>query len=856
MVPQRFRARARALTLILTLLAPLVAGLLAQPQPAAAEERAAIALWNALVPLKSVNTFMNTGAHPDDERSSILAYVSRGLGARVVSVIANRGEGGQNAIGKEVDAALGVIRSRELEEASKVTGVELVILSSELRDSIYDFGFSKTPEETLAQWGHDRTLERLVRVIRTYRPDVILPSFLNSHGQHGHHRAMTVLTEEAIRAAADPNAFPEHLKEGLRPWQVKKMYLPADAGEGGVYADTQSLPVTLSLPVGEYDPMLGLSYAQLGEESRSYHKSQGQGTFVPEGPLAANLHLHLATVPVPDKEQSLFDGLPKTVRDLAYMAYHDLILHFSLLEAQAAIDEALAAYPNRVKVADAVTQALAAVRKARARLAAGVPGMDEERRSDIDFRLSVKEQQLQEAARQAALLVTRLEAASYELSRGGSTTFTLTAFRGGPVPVKGLTLDLVAPAGWKVERVDGPTAATDLAYNQAVKATFKVTVPEDAPYFHPYRPLGLYGVVRYETAAGPVTVQVRPQALVAVLPDVSLAPAPDGLVYNLEEPGKTLEFKVAATNLKAGAAQTTLRVEAPEGWTVTPQQVPLSFTKKGEVQTVTFRVTPPANTAANRYVLGLRAEGAAQSAETVRTIQYPHIGRTYMVLPAQVEVQAFPVKVQAGLKVGYVDGGLDRVPEALRQLGVNVRLLTPEDLASGDLSQYDTIVIGVRAYRTRPDLVANNGRLLEYVRAGGNLVVQYHQPGDNWNPRTLPPYYLKIGSPSFNWRVTDENSPVEYLQPDHPLLNRPNRITADDWKGWVKDRGLYFAAEWAPEYTPLLAMNDPGEPPHKGILLTAQYGKGRYTFTSLILYYQLEQRVPGAYRIFANLISP
>ncbi|MCG0239135.1 MAG: NEW3 domain-containing protein [Firmicutes bacterium] len=822
-----------------------------RPTPAAAaSERAVVELWQALVPLRSVNTFMNTGAHPDDEQSSLLAYLSQGVGARVISVIATRGEGGQNAIGAEYNAALGVVRSRELEEAGKAFGVEVRHLSQDFADPIYDFGFSKTPEETLAHWGHDRALERLVRIIRETRPDVVMPSFLDVDGQHGHHRAVTVLTLEAFRAAADPEAFPEHLEEGLRPWQIKKLYLPA-AESRGTY-DSEGIPPTLEVPVGEYNPILGASYVQIGEESRAYHKSQGMGQQVPEGPRTFPVHLLESKVPVPQPEQSLFDGLPRTVGDLAERV-EDRELKTMLQSLQEIIDAAVAAYPDYQRVSDLVHKGLNVVRQARARIAA-LAWADPELRDDLDHRLAVKEQQLARASRAAVLLVTRLTADTYEITRGASATLTLTAFVGGPVPLEDVRLELAAPAGWQVEPVEVPAAAR-LGYNQTLTARFKVTAPADAPFFHPYRPLDLYGLVHYTAAGVPVTVKVEPAADVAVLPDLSLQPQPDGLIYNLEEPGK-LTVTVVATSYRDGPVETELSLAAPTGWQVEPAAAPIAFQGRGEVRSVRFTVTPPAGLAPGRYTLRVQAEGQARSGEYVRVIEYDHIGRTYMVLPAAVEVQAFPVKVPKDLRVGYVASGFDRVPEALRQLGIQVDLLDEEDLTSGDLSVYDTIVVGIRALRVRPDLVAAMPRLHEYVYGGGNLVVQYHQPGDNWDPERSAPYYLQIGSPSIRWRVTDEASPVTVLVPDHPLLNRPNAIGPEDWQGWVKDRGLYFPSEWAPEFTPLLAMHDPGEPPLTGSLLTATYGKGRYTYTSLILYYQLEQRVPGAYRLFVNLITP
>ena len=840
------------MSLTLALVLSLGAALVAQPREALAAERAAVALWQALTPLRSVNTFMNTGAHPDDERSSVLAYVRHNVGAHTVSVIANRGEGGQNAIGTEYVHALGVVRTRELEEASEANGVELRFLTQEMGDPIWDFGFSKSPQETLEHWGRDVTLERLVRIIRETRPDVVMPSFLDSYGQHGHHRAITVLTLEAYEKAADPNAYPEQLAEGLRPWQIKKVYLPAEAGSGGVYADTGSLTANVEVPVGEYDPILGASYVQLGEESRAYHKSQMMGAIVPEGPSSVGLHLDRASVPVKETESSIFEGLPQTVGDLAGLV-SDAALKAKLNEAQAAIDAAFDAYPRNADVAKALTDGLVAVRAARALVAEKI-GLEDELGYDLDFRLARKERQLQDALAKAVLLVTRLQASEYEVTRGATTTLTLTAFQGGQVPVKDVSLALNLPKGWK-SAAAAPVSGVDLSYNQTATAKWNVTIPANAEYFDPYYPHEVTGVIRFAVNGVEAEVTVQPERYVAVLPDLALRTDIQSAVVNLEKP-EPITINVVATSYKTGQTSAAVFPVVPEGWTVTPSFERLAFARKGEVKSATFAVTPPEDLAAGQYEIGFTAKGAAVSEHSVQVIEYDHIGRTYIVDEAVVDVRAFPVVVPEGLRVGYVDGGSDSVHQFLRLIGVNVELLDADTLTYGDLSVYDTIVVGIRAFRTRPDLVAANSRLIEYVRNGGHLVMQYHQPGDNWNAQTSAPYFLQIGSPSFNWRVTDEHAEVRVLQPDHPVLNTPNVIGPEDWEGWVKERAVYIPMRWAPEFTPIISMNDAGEQPFEGSLLVAKYGKGTYVYTSMVLYYQLEQNVPGAYRLFVNLITP
>ncbi|BAS26174.1 hypothetical protein LIP_0317 [Limnochorda pilosa] len=432
------------------------------------DERALVRLHQAIRPLGTVVSFMNTGAHPDDEQSALLAYLSRGLGARVVSVIANRGEGGQNQVGDEYDQALGVVRTRELEEASRVTGVHLRLLSEELDDPIYDFGFSKTPEETLARWGAEIPLERLVRLIREERPDVVMPSFRDEYGQHGHHRAITRLTLEAVRHAADPEAFPEQLSAGLLPWQVRKVYVPANPGGGGgnVYLATETGEVDVTVNTGEFDPVLGVSYVQLGEESRAFHRSQGMGRVVEPGPRLLHAERVLSTVPVAGPERSLFDGLPSTVGELVHTVpdgHEGLRSH--LRSIQAGLEAIDGAFPDRETILLKVHDTLGKVRQVLEALdGAGAGGPWAE---DLAFRLRVKEEQLQAVSAAATLVIGQIDLEDWEVVQGQEVTLTVRAFNGGQIPLEDVSLRLEAPQGWLVEPIsDGP--ATALGYNETV----------------------------------------------------------------------------------------------------------------------------------------------------------------------------------------------------------------------------------------------------------------------------------------------------------------------------------------------------------------------------------------------------
>ncbi len=819
-------------------------------------------LYEALTPLKSVASFMTVGAHPDDERSSQIALLSKGLGVRSITVTANRGEGGQNSIGTEYLQALGVLRSREMEQASAAFNVELFFLSESFDDPIFDFRFSKSAVETLEIWGEDVMMEKLVRAIRQSRPDVIFTNFQNVFGQHGNHRAMAYAAEQAFTLAADPNAYPEHFELGLAPWQAAKFYLPSGRGSG--QADFE-LDTTLSIPTGGYDQVYGATYEQLGQQSRAYHRSQDMGSWADERSTNSNLHLVQSFVTDAETDTSLFAGIPYTVADLAAKV-DDATLAGLLTDAQAAIDRAIAAFPDFGAVQGELTVALATVRAARATLAAS--GVDAATAADIDFRLAQKELELQVASRRALSLVTRIVAANPELTRGGTTEVTVSAYLGGTVNADNVSFAVVAPEGWTVEAKEAVEPA-NLTNGQTAKQTFIVTVPADAPYYNPYRrnvnPFrasgDVYGVVSYEVDGVPVSVTVDAREIIGVLPDISLRVTPENLVYNFLSPSE-LVMNVAATNYVNGPAETVLTVDAPDGWTVEPASVALSFDRKGDARGASFTLTPGAGVTEGAYDFAVRAEGAASSTDYTRVISYEHIGKTYLVSSASANVQALQVAFDPSLRIGYVDGGSDRVYEGLRQIGMNVDLLTEDDLTTGDLSKYDSIAVGIYSYRARPDLFAANQRLMKWVEDGGNLLVQYHRPADAWDPESVPPYEIQLGRVSLLSRVTAADGEVEFLEPENPIMTTPNVLTQADFDNWVKERGLYFAQEWDEHYTPLFSVTDRQWPdtwdelPFLGSMLTTDYGKGRYTYTSLVLHTEIENNVPGAYRIYANLLTP
>lgn len=799
-------------------------------------------LWKVLRPLDTIVSFMNTGAHPDDEQSALLAYLSLGKGARVASVLANRGEGGQNEIGTELGNGLGIIRSRELQEAANLLGIDLFLLSEKIDDPIYDFGFSKSPEETLTKWGESVVYERLIRRIRLERPDILMPSFRNDPTQHGHHRAITLLTLRAFKDAADPNVFPEHLRQGIKPWQVKKLYLPAEKDKE-----------TLRFNIGTIDPVYGLTYPQLGEESRKLHKSQGMGRDLPVQDYWVALELVHSSVGDVKKESTIFDDLPYNFRDLA-KNIADPALKIRLIHLQELLEEAQKAYPNRQKVTLIVQQALRETRQIE-KTAERSTKLNEKQRDDLMFRIQKKEEQLEKASSVSSGVKIDMSTEQPIFTQGSKNIFTMKIHNGGNAPISQIQVKPLIPTNWRAK--PGPYPKI-LSPGKKGTITLQVQAADDASFFDPYAPPAVRAEVVYklygETVKRIITLDPRRQTT-ALLPDWGLNLNPGATILNTEKEDQNRKITVQVTNFASGANTGAVAPILPEGWSAEPARVPVSFTKHGETKELHFTVKAPEQLEEKAYLIPFKATvNGRTSSIQVQKIHYDHIGTSYLLTDARVKIQAFPLQLVQGLKIGYVDSGFDQVADYLQQAGLDITKLDEQMIASGDLSQFDTIVVGIRAYLSRSDLLEHNDRLLEYVRNGGHVVMQYHKPEDRWNPG-LAPYPLTPGSPSIQWRVTDENAPVTFLEPNHPLFQAPNKITEADFSGWVQERGLYYPSSWDPAYTPLLSMADPGEKPFTGGLLVTHYGKGSYIYTSLVWYRQIQNQVSGGYRMFVNLIS-
>ncbi|MEW9094118.1 MAG: PIG-L family deacetylase [Clostridiaceae bacterium] len=831
----------KRLASIITLI--FIMGSIVVPNKVGAEqvraERGVVELWKAIKPLTTVTSVMNVCAHPDDEHSALLAYTSLGLGVDTSIVSVTRGQGGQNEIGSELEDALSVLRTREYEEAAKILDVDLEILRKDIDEPLKDFGFSKSWEETLKKWGEDVVLERLVRSIRTHRPDVIFPAFENVKSTHGHHQAINILTKKAYELAQDPTKYPEHLKVGLMPWKAKKLYEPGSKDKH-----------TTAVPVGTYDKVYASSYVQLGEESRYMHKCQGMGRDYEEGP---SYRYYTLLKPEVKGKENFFDGIAFTFKDLAEEIKKDknskgVVDH--ILKLQRDAEDIEKSFPNFEEVNKNVHKMIVDVESAIKKV--NESSLNKELKVDILHRLNKKIDQLYNASSVSNSVVIRVIPETSEVTRGQTIKTTVKVYNGGNLDIKNLGTKLNLPAGWKVNG-KSPIKNT-LKNGETAIFEFDVTIPNNAKTFHPYEENIMKATVEYESFGSKAVLNVSSKELFAVLPEFSVSLNPSAAILNTLEPEKPIPVTVTLTNYTSSSNKATVYLDVPKGWSVEPKSTVVEFSKKGEIQSADFTVKPPAKVEDGTHEIKAKAlRGSVVSEESIQVIEYPHIGRTYFVQPSQVKVQAFDVKFDKNLKVGYISSGFDETDEFLRRVGLNVTNLTKEDLEAGNLSRFDTIVVAIRAYLARPDLVKSNNRLLEYVKNGGNLVIQYNKAEDNWNPE-LAPYPLTIGTPVMNWRVTDENSKVTMLKPEHKFFNSPNKITEKDWENWIQDRAAYNPSKWDSKYVELISTGDPGESEFTSTLLTTEYGKGTYTYSSLAWYRQVPNLVPGAYRVLINLL--
>jgi LmbE family N-acetylglucosaminyl deacetylase len=876
-------------------LAGIAAGGRGQAPP---QDGGAAGAWQKLLKLRTTASALHTTAHPDDEHGGVLAMLSRGQGARVSLLTMTRGESGDNAIGSELFDALGLIRTEELLVADRYYGVDRQYFGT-----MVDYGFSKRLDETLEKWGKENALRDMVGVIRTERPFVLIARFQgNQRDGHGNHSAAGLLTQEAFEIAGDPAAFPEQIAAGLRPWQPLKLYM------GGV---RESEDWTIRVDPGEYDPVLGDSYQSFARLGLSYQRSQNGGRFSPQpGPSVSYYKRLQSRTEAPAKEKTFFDGIDTTLPGL-YRALRktppagaEPLLMAIEREVQTAYESFTFTDPSAA--APALARALSATRAARTEL-----GSD----PDVGFGLGVKERQIADAihAVLAISLTATAQPAGTPESSGpfnagppamaavvpGQTFEVRTVFANrSRLEIENVRTTIESRAGsvrWAVSESGAatpqagpgsPKPDTKAAPNQPIVQKFTVTVPGNAPLTRPHFSRGsiqesrytisddtqrfqpslgsaLDAIVSYEFGGVPVDIR-RPVVrldsnlpygydtrVLAVVPAIALTLTPANAVTPLKAPSKRIRITVEVLNNREGKSEGSLTLKVPAGWKVTPASHPFAFARAGERSLHTFGVSIPALENREYRIEAVASSGGSEYREGYTTIRHRDLETRYLYRDAVASVRGIDVTIPAGLKVGYVMGIGDDVPSGLAQMGADVRLLGEKELATGDLNQFDAIMTGTRAYAVREDLKTYNRRLLEYAKGGGNLIVLYNT--QEFVPNLYAPYPATL--PGNAEEVSEEDSPVEILAPDDPVLNTPNRITKADFDHWVEQRGSKFWSTWDAQYTPLIATWDKGQPPQKGGWLHARYGKGHYTYFAYACHRQLPYGVPGAYRLLANLLA-
>jgi LmbE family N-acetylglucosaminyl deacetylase len=798
----------------------------------------AISVKQSMDRLRVTGSVLMIAAHPDDENTALISYLVRGRKVRTAYLSLTRGEGGQNVIGPETGAQLGVIRTQELLQSRRVDG------GQQFFSRAIDFGFSKNPQEAMAKWGHDAVLGDVVWIIRKFRPDVVVLQFTGTpQDGHGQHQASSILGREAFAVAGDPSKFPEQLKF-VRPWQAKRLMMNRRAFTPEMQRKIDALPGKLEVNLGQYDPLIGYSYGELAGISRSFNSSQSDGTPRTRGADKTTL----VTVKGSPARTDLFDGI-----DISWNRYPGGEAVGKLL------DQASAQW-NPMRPVDSIPL-LYQARKLAQKI--DDPGA-EQKMKDIDETIAM-----------CAGLWLDFNANPQDIVSNKPATLRVTAIARTSAPVKLLSLKI---NGEEMKRANPEVVLTENA-----PAIFEETHAIDAgPNFtQPYWLIKPSTHDRYAVSdprltglpenppaleltadlqIGPARITLERPALyryidrlkgesitpVAYVPPASLRFVQTTLLFPKIE-SKAVRL---AVNSIAANGPATVTINPPAGWHVSPATADVPSMRPGEERILNFELSPTNTAQSGELTAALRLDGAAVDV-SVHKINYPHIPVQTLFPKSGAELVRTDA-VTLAKSVGYVMGSGDDVPGALRQLGCEVTLLSPLDLAQSDLSRFDAIVTGIRAYTERPDLVANEPRLLDYVAKGGTLIVQYNriERGSAAILGHIGPYPFEIG----HERVTVEEAPVEFSEKD-PLLTRPNKITATDFANWVQERGLYFASKWDQHYQTPFETHDPGEAPLKGSTLVTRYGKGVYIFTAFSWFRELPAGVPGAYRIFANFLS-
>ncbi|MFZ1609749.1 MAG: PIG-L family deacetylase [Chitinophagales bacterium] len=797
--------------------------------------------WNAariLLELEKLNTTGNVlymAAHPDDENTKLITYFANEKKSRTAYLSLTRGDGGQNLVGVELGAYLGLLRTEELMEARKTDGGEQFFTTA------VDFGYSKTAKETFSIWNHDRLLEEAVWVIRNFQPDIIITRFPpDERAGHGQHTVSAIIAQEAFDAAADPTMFPEQLAY-VKPWQTQRIFWNTsiwwDTSLAEKLKDAKDVGI---IDMGLYNPLLGASYGEIAANSRTHHKSQGFGST----PVRGSLIEYLTLTKGPSFDTDIFEGINTTWErfrmgaDIGSMI-DSIINNYNIVNPAASLPKLLQLY----KVINALPK------------------------QNIT---TYKKQQLQNIILACAGIWLEPVATQDMAAIGENLTIVNNSIVRMPanVVLKNIEVnDSVIAINRTLElnnnyldtmQIIIPTHASstpywmELPYNGFFEVKDKTMIgkPESDPavivkyhlqFMQDVEMDIIRGVVFKETDAVKGEI-IKP---LAIVPELTVNLAEDVFVFGDNKPKKIIVTAKAFRDIKQG----NVRLQIADGWKITNDNKNIIL-QKGESLQLEFEITPPAFASSTTLQIFSSTEYAPeQVAEKITVIDHDHIQRQVVVENAIVKMVKVYTEIPA-LKIGYIEGAGDKVFESLQQLGADITLLNPQNISVNELMQYDVIVAGIRAYNTSKDLADARNTFKEYMEQGGIYIVQYNTHRDLYSD-DYAPYPFKIG----RGRVTDENSEVTFLLPAHTILNTPNKITATDFESWIQERGLYFATDLDAAYVTPLAFTDPDENAQNGSLIIADYGKGAFIYTGISFFRELPAGVPGAYRLFINLLA-
>jgi LmbE family N-acetylglucosaminyl deacetylase len=789
--------------------------------------------------LKKANTIgsvLYIAAHPDDENTRLISYLSNEINVRTAYLSITRGDGGQNLIGSEKGASLGLVRTNELLEARKIDGGEQFFTSA------VDFGYSKTADETLKLWDKEKILADMVWVIRNFQPDIMITRFpATSAAGHGHHTASAILASEAFDAAADPSRFSEQLKF-VSVWKTKTLFQNTSSWwEKDIAKRYETDENLLSADIGTFNAVLGQSYSEMAAESRSMHKSQGFGSAETRGKKID--YLDYIKGEKVNKKNGIFHNIDLTWNRLGdgkniQEKLNDCIVSFNPQQPSKII-------PELVKIYNFI-----------------------EKQSNIYWRIQ-KKKELEEIIIACAGLYIEATADNYYSAKGQSIKIQTSVIKRNDADI-----------ALKRIKINAKDTITDikLTTNEPVDFSFTYGIAPTDNFSNPYwlnkdynytyeieqqefigKPMSSAAVdVNFTLSIAGEEINFKRPLLYkwtddvkgekyrdfVILPEVTANFNESAYVFNN---GKTKEV-IVKISANSNNATGVLKLELPKNWKCNPEQFTVDIKEKSTAKKFIFNVTP---TIESPKVNSLKINFAGtfpQQTFSAQVIDYDHINP--QIILKEAKAKAINVAIETkGKNIGYIAGPGDDIPSALNQLGYTVTIIKAEEISGFDLKKFDAIITGIRVYNTDVNLKSNNPLLLEYVNLGGTLVVQYNTSDVLFE--NFGPYPFSIGRD----RVTEENSDFKILVPEHPIFNIPNKIETIDFAGWVQERGLYFAKDWTKDYTPLIAWHDTGEEDKLGGLIVADYGKGKFVYTGISLFRQLPAGVPGAYKLFANIVS-